>query len=234
MAGQLSDSVAIVGMSCRFPGGANSPEQLWKMISEGRSAWSNVPSDRWKENSFYHPCPDTNGTSNHRGGHFLDQDISTFDAGFFGIPPSEAYAMDPQQRIQLESAYEALEDAGIPLVQIRGSDTAVYVAVFSHDYDHMMYKDTSDMARYHMTGLGQAIISNRISHAFDLRGPSFTLDTGCSGSMVALHQACLSLRTGESKMALVGGVNLILSSDLMIPMSLLQFVLFFFPRRLSD
>lgn len=226
MADQLSDPIAIVGMSCRFPGGANNPEKLWSMISEGRSAWSNVPSDRWNENSFYHPCPDVNGAINHRGGHLLDQDISTFDIGFFGIPPSEACAIDPQQRIQLETAYEALENAGIPLKQIRGSDTAVYVAVFSHDYDHMMFKDISDMARYHMIGLGQAIISNRISHAFDPKGPFMTVDTGCFGSMVALHQACLSLKTGESKMALVGGVSLILSPELMISMSLVQFVLF--------
>lgn len=233
MIGQFFDSIAIVGMSCRFPGGANNPEKLWRMLSEGRSAWSSVPSDRWNEDSFYHPSPDANGACNHRGGHFLDQDISTFDAGFFGIPPSEANTMDPQQRIQLESAYEALEDAGIPLMEIRGSDTAVYVAVFSHDYDYMACKDTSDMTRYHLTGLGEAITSNRISHAFDLRGPSVTLDTGYSGSMIALHQACLSLRAGESKIALVGGVNLILSSDLMIRLSLSQFVLFSYSNCLN-
>ena len=103
----LLDSFAVVGMSCRFPGGANDPEKLWSLVSEGRSAWQDVPCDRFKWDAFYHPSSDMNGAMNHRGGHFLDQDISAFDAGFFGIPPSEAHAMDPQQRIQLESAYEA-------------------------------------------------------------------------------------------------------------------------------
>lgn len=130
--------------------------------------------------------------------------------------------MDPQQRIQLETAYEALENAGFSLEQIRGSSTAVYVATFSRDYDRMMYKDTSDIPKYHMTGAGDAIVSNRISYILDLKGPSMTLDTGCSGSLVALHQACQSLRTGESSMALVGGTNLILGPDSMISMSLLR------------
>ena len=194
------------------------------MLSEGRSAWSEVPSDRFNAKSFYHPSPDVNGTTNHRGGHFLNQEISAFDASFFGVPPSEANAMDPQQRLQLETAYEALENAGIPLEQLRGSKTSVHVAIFSHDYDRMMYKDTSDIANYHMTGSGDAIASNRISYTFDLKGPSMTLDTGCSGGLVALHLASQSLRTGEVSTAIVGGTNLILTPDSMIPMSLLQSV----------
>ena len=212
-------SIAVVGMSCRFPGGANDPEKLWSLISEGRDAWQDVPSDRFNWKSFFHPSPDIKGTINHRGGHFLDQDISAFDTTFFDIPPTEANSMDPQQRIQLESAYEALENAGIPVEEVRGSNTAVYVATFGQDYDRMMFKDTSDIAKYHMTGTGNAITSNRISYVFNLKGPSMTLDTGCSGSLVALHQACQSLRTGESDMALVGGTNLILNPDAMISMS---------------
>ena len=214
--------IAIVGMSCRFPGGANDIDKFWTLLAEGRSAWSDVPPDRFNWKSFYHPNPDINGTLNHRGGHFLDQNMAAFDAGFFGIPPSEAHAMDPQQRMQLETTYEALENAGISLEVIRGSDTAVYVAVFSRDYDRMMFKDVNDMAKYHMVGVGEAILANRISHCFDLKGPSMTLDTGCSGSMVALHQACQCLRMGESQIAIVGGANLILSPDQMIPMSALQ------------
>lgn len=214
--------LAIVGMSCRFPAGANDPSLLWSMLSEGHSAWSTVPAERFNEKAFHHPSPDVNGSTNHRGGHFLDQNIRAFDADFFGISPAEANAVDPQQRIQLESAYEALENAGIRLESVRGTNTAVYTAIFSRDYDRMMYKDTSDMAKYHMTGVGDAILSNRISYAFDLKGTSMTLDTGCSGRMVALHQACQGLRSGESDMALVGGANLILSPDAMIPMSLLQ------------
>lgn len=216
--------MAIVGMSCRFPGGANSPSQLWSMLSEGRSAWSPVPNERFNENAFHNPASDINqGSIKHRGGHFLDENIRAFDTEFFGISPVEARAMDPQQRVQLESAYEALENAGIGIETIRGSNTAVYVAIFNRDYDRMMFKDTSNMAKYHMTGVGDAILSNRISYIFDLKGPSMTLDTGCSGSLVALHQACQSLQVGESNMALVGGVNLILSPDTMIPMSLLQY-----------
>ena len=218
----IEDSVAIIGMSCRFPGGANDPEKLWSMLSEGRSAWSEVPSDRFNWKSFYHPNPDVNGTLNHWGGHFIQQDVSLFDPAFFGISSAEAHAMDPQQRLQLETAYEALENAGILVKHIEGTNTAVYVATFSRDYDRMMFKDVDDMAKYHMTGTGDAILSNRISHIFDLRGPSMTIDTGCSGSMVALHYACQSLRTGESNLALVGGSNLILSPDQMIPMTLLQ------------
>ena len=216
--------IAIVGIGCRFPGGANDPEKLWSLLSEGRSAWSEVPPDRFNWESFYNPSSEVNGALNHRGGHFLDQNVRVFDASFFGIPSAEAHAMDPQQRIQLETAYEALESAGIPLEQIRGSNTAVYIAVFSRDYDRMQYKDPSDFAQYTVLGTGDAIVSNRISYTFDLKGPSMTIDTGCSGSLVALHQACQSLRTRECSMALVGGTNLILSPDAMIPMSFLQSV----------
>ena len=216
--------IALVGISCRFPGGVNDPNKLWSLVSEGKNVWRDVPSDRYNWKSFYHPSSDFNAATNHRGGHFLDRDISAFDAHFFGIPPSEAHSMDPQQRIQIESAYEALENAGITLEQISGSKTAVYVATFSKDYDRMMSKDTYDFPQYYITGSGNAIFSNRISYLFNLTGPSMTIDTGCSGSLVALHQACQSLRLGESNMALVGGTNLILSPDMMIPMSQLRYV----------
>ncbi|TAQ91354.1 hypothetical protein B7494_g345 [Chlorociboria aeruginascens] len=215
--------IAVVGMGCRFPGGANSPEKLWDILSEGRDGWSEVPEERFTWKSFYHPDPETQGTLNHRGGHFLDQkDIAAFDAGFFGIPPIESEGIDPQHRIQLEVAYEALENAGLSMEAIQGSDSAVYLAVFNGDYGAMQYKDTDDVPKYLLTGTGHAIASNRISYFFDLKGPSVTLDTGCSGSLVAIHQACQSLRSGECKMALAGGVNLILNPDNMIPMSLLH------------
>lgn len=165
-----------------------------------------------------------NGSINHRGGHFLNQNIRSFDAGFFELAPTEANAIDPQQRIQLESTYEALENAGIGLESIKGTNTAVHTAITSRDYNRLMYKDTSDIAKYHVTGVGDDILSNRISYVFDLKGPSMTLDTGCSGRLLALHQACQSLRTQESDMAIVGGTNLVLSLDAMIPMSLLQSV----------
>ena len=190
------------------------------MLLQGESGWSKVPDDRYNEEAFNKHGSRSRGTIQHHGGHFLDQDIRTFDAAFFGITPSEAKAMDPQQRLQLESAYEALEGAGINTNKIRGSNTAVYTAIFSRDYDRIMFKDTNDMAMYHMSGVGDAILANRISYVFDLKGPSVTLDTGCSGGLVALHQACQSLRTGESDMALAGGANLILSPDTMMPLSM--------------
>lgn len=229
MADQAPIPIAIIGVGCRFPGGANDTEKLWSLLAEGRSAWTDVPKDRFNWEAFYHPNADVNGTLNHRGGHFLDQDIRAFDAEFFGISPVEAQAIDPQHRIQLETAYEALENAGIPIGSVRGTDTAVYVAVFSRDYDRIQYSDPQNFAQYTMLGTGDAIASNRISYVFDLKGPSITLDTGCSGSLVALHQACQSLRTKESGMALVGGTNLILSPDAMIPMSLLQSVGILYP-----
>ena len=221
---QLPDQIAIIGIGCRLPGGADSPRGLWELLREGRSAWSDVPSDRFRWQSFHHPHHELSGATNHRGGHFLRQDVTAFDATFFGISSAEATAMDPQQRIQLETCYEALENAGIPLERCRASNTAVYMAIFSHDYNTMVYKDLEDIPRYNAVGSGAAILSNRISHAFDLRGPSMTIDTGCSGSMVALHQACQSLRARESDMALAGGVNLILAPDIMVTMSMMQLV----------
>ena len=216
--------IAIVGIGCRLPGDVTDTEQLWQFLAAGRSAWSQVPAERYNEAAFYHPRPENNGTTNHRGGHFLNQNIAAFDAAFFGISPLEAQALDPQQRLLLEVTYEAFESAGIPIEHARGSNTAVYVALFTHDYDRNIYKDPSDVPKYHITGSGDAIASNRISYTFDLKGPSLTLDTGCSGSLVALHQACQSLRTGESSMALASGVSLILNPDHMFAMSNLQSV----------
>lgn len=216
--------IAVVGIGCRLPGGANTPELLWRMLSEGRDGWTDIPEDRFKWQSFYHPDAESQGTYNHRGGHLLDQDVAAFDGGFFDIPAFESEAIDPQHRIQLEVAYEALENAGIPVDRVRGSNTSVHMAVFSQDYAQMQFKDMDDLPKYHMTGTGNAIASNRISYLFDLKGPSVTLDTGCSGGLVSIHQACQSLWLGDCSMALAGGVNLILSPDLMIPMSLMQFV----------
>ena len=224
MAASNPAPIAVVGIGIRFPGGATDPEKLWTLLTEGHSCWTDVPSDRFNEAAFYHPNADASGTHNHRGGHFLTQDLAAFDAGFFQISPAEAQAMDPQQRVLLETTYDAYESCGNTLESIRGSNTAVYVARFSSDYNCNMYKDTDDIPKYHTTGTGEAILANRISYIFDLKGPSVTLDTGCSGSLVALHYACQSLRTGEVKAAIAGGINLILSPDHMIGMTNLQYV----------
>ena len=230
MAGKAPAPIAIIGMSCRFSGGTNSPEKLWDMLVDGRSGWSDVPSSRYNWKSFYHPHPEASGAHNQRGGNFIDGDIAEFDAPFFGIPPPEAHAMDPQQRHQLETVYEAFENGGITLEKVRGSNTAVYIAVTNRDYDRMIFKDTSDIAKYSLTGCGDATLCGRISYTFDLKGAAMTIDTGCSGSMVGLHQACQSLRLGESEMAIVGGTHLLLGPDLSISMSMLQCVSIFIPR----
>ncbi|KAF8866997.1 ketoacyl-synt-domain-containing protein [Acephala macrosclerotiorum] len=219
MTSQIPTPIAVVGVGCRFPGGANSPQKLWQMLSEGRSGWSEVPPDRWNSNSFHHPDAEAKDGFDVHGGHFMDQDISVFEPGFFGISGNEAESMDPQQRILLETTYEALENAGIPQEKIRGSDTGVYVGYFARNYDRMVFKDTSDLPKQHITGGGDAIVSNRMSYVFDLKEPSMTIDTGCSGSLVALHLACQSLRAVESTMSTVGGVNLHLSPNYDVTMS---------------
>ncbi|RYP74561.1 hypothetical protein DL769_003988 [Monosporascus sp. CRB-8-3] len=215
--------IAIVGMSCRFPGDATNPSKLWDMLCGAKSAWSPIPKERFNAEAFFHPDPERNGAINVEGGHFLKEDIGRFDASFFNISPNEAKAIDPQQRLQLESAYEALENAGIPLEKVAGSNTSVYVGVFGKDYAEMLSRDPENAPVYTATGNGFAILSNRISYFFDLKGPSVTLDTACSASLTALHLACQSLRTGESKMAIVGGTNIIHSPDMMVCMSLLRF-----------
>ncbi|KAL4863048.1 hypothetical protein BDV12DRAFT_189960 [Aspergillus spectabilis] len=218
------EPVAIVGLACRLPGGANTPSKLWDLAHSGRQCWQDVPSSRYNWKAFHHPDPEAKGTHNARGGFFLNEDISAFDANFFGIPVAEANAIDPQQRLLLEVSYEALENAGLPLENLRGSRTGVYVALVSRDYDRQVYKDPYLIPKHHLTGCGDATACGRISYAFDLRGPCMSLDTGCSGGMVALHLACQALRLGETDAAIVGGTNLLLAPDMTIAMSALRMV----------
>ena len=171
--------IAIVGMSCRLPGGANSPEELWQMLHDGRSGHSPIPTTRWNADAFYHADPGARESVPFRSGHFLSGDIAAFDARFFRVSPRDANGMDPQQRLLLEATYEALENAGMPLGGLRGSDTAVVMAEFARDYDRMAQKDVQNVHKMHVLGYGDAILANRISYTLDLRGPSFTLDTGC-------------------------------------------------------
>lgn len=219
---EILEPIAIIGLACRFPGGANSPDELWKLLAEGKSGWSEIPADRYNWRSFHHPHPDAEAGHNQKGGGYIDRDLAAFDAAFFNIPAAEANGLDPQQRLQLETAYEALENAGIPLGSVKGSKTSVHVATVSRDYDRNAYRDPQDLAKYHLTGCGEAITSGRVSYTFDLRGPCFSLDTGCSGSMVGLHLAVQGLRSRETDMALVGGTNLLLSPDMTMAMSKLQ------------
>ncbi|CAH0027307.1 unnamed protein product [Clonostachys rhizophaga] len=217
--------LAVVGISCRLPGGANDTDKLWDLLKDGVDTWSPVPEDRFNESAFHHPSPDDpNGSNNHRGGHFIDANISSFDASFFRISPQQAAVMDPQQRILLEMTYEALESAGMPREQYRGSNTGVFGALFITDFDRNMLKDTIGKSPYTLLGNEEAILTNRISHALDLHGPSLTLDTGCSGGMVALHQACNALRSGECETAIVVSGNITLSPDHTAEMANLHFL----------
>ncbi|KAI1060451.1 hypothetical protein LB506_007030 [Fusarium annulatum] len=169
--------------------------------------------------SWFDAYPDAKQSMVTKHGYFLQDDISQFDARFFGISSAEAHSMDPQQRLFLMTTYEALEDAGIPVETLRGSNTGVYASIFERSYDRMGHKDLSTIGRTHLNGTGESILSNRISYCFDLRGPCMTIDTGCSGSLVGLHQACHSLRLGESNLALVGGSQLVIQPDILSIMS---------------
>ncbi|KAJ5788006.1 hypothetical protein N7457_002996 [Penicillium paradoxum] len=216
--------IAIVGIGGRFPGEATNPDRLWDMVSSGRSALTEVPKDRFNIDAFYHPHAERQGTMNVRGGHFLKDDVALFDAPFFSITAKEAHAMDPQQRLALEVAYEALENGGMRMEDVLGSSIACYMASFTRDYATLRGHDAEDIPMYEGTGNGSAMISNRISWFFDLKGPSLSLDTACSSSLVALHLACQSIRTGESKCAMVGGTNLILMPEMQTAMTSLHFL----------
>ncbi|KAL4961115.1 type I polyketide synthase [Aspergillus stella-maris] len=218
-----TEPIAIVGFSCKFAGEASTPEGFWQMLAAGRSAWTKIPESRFKLEGSYHEKGDHLSSLNVRGGHFLEQDLSAFDAQFFNLSAEAAKTLDPQIRIQLETTYEALENGGITLPEIAGTSTSVYAAVHTRDYREGMIRDEDNLPRLLPTGTGDAMFSNRISHFYDLRGPSFTLDTGCSGGMVALHQGIQSLRTGESNMAITCGALLSLNPDMFKLLSSLGF-----------
>ncbi|KAK3297391.1 uncharacterized protein B0H64DRAFT_457551 [Chaetomium fimeti] len=208
------EPIAIIGLSCKFAGDAANPEKLWNMLAEGRDAWSEIPSTRFNAKGVYHPDAQKLSTTNVKGAHFIEEDIGLFDAAFFNYSAETAAAMDPQYRIQLESAYEALENAGLPMSQIAGSNTSVYAGIYSHDYHEGLIRDGDKLPRFLLIGTMSPMASNRISHFFDLRGASMTVDTGCSTALVALHQAVLGLRAREADTAIVGGCNLMLTPDL--------------------
>ncbi|WP_194820226.1 type I polyketide synthase [Nocardia sp. XZ_19_385] len=199
------DAVAVVGMSCRFAGGIETPEQLWKMLVEGGHAVSELPDDRWESED---PAADAIWQRTTRLASYLD-DVKGFDAAFFGISPREAVMVDPQQRIVLELAWEALEHAGIPPFRWGGTDAGVFVASTCHDYSERLRADLPNLEAWAVNGANSFGISNRISYALDLRGPSMTVDTACAGSLTAIHLACQHLWRGEIPAAIVGGVNVI-------------------------
>ncbi|QKW05279.1 SDR family NAD(P)-dependent oxidoreductase [Streptomyces sp. NA04227] len=212
------EPIAIVGIGCRFPGGANSPEAYWQLLREGRDAITKVPEDRWKSEDYFDEDPSAPGRTNTPWGGFVDG-VDTFDPAFFGISGHEAARMDPQQRLMAEVAWEALEDAGIPAEELAGSPTGVFVGIATTDYLRTQFADLDRIDAYTGTGNAFSIAANRLSYLFDLRGPSMAVDTACSSSLVAVQQACRSLASGDCTVAVAGGVNVILSPALAINFS---------------
>ncbi|MGI5171383.1 SDR family NAD(P)-dependent oxidoreductase [Spirillospora sp. CA-253888] len=209
-AGWNADAVAIVGVGCRLPGGVGDLAGLWEVLEQGRDVVSVVPADRFEAERFVDAAMVRAGKSYTAAGGFLD-DIASFDAGFFGISPKEAAQMDPQHRLLLETAVEALDDAGIDPAVLAGTGTGVFVGVSDMSYGGLQLSRPQEMNAYTMSGAASSIAANRVSHFLDLRGPSMAIDTACSSSLVALERACQELAAGGSRVVLAGGVNVLLN-----------------------
>lgn len=211
---EKSEPIAVIGMGCRFPGGADTPELYWNLLKNGTDAIVEVPHERWNINDYYDPDPDTPGKMYCRNGGFIGQ-IDGFDSMFFGISPREASRMDPQQRLVLEVAWESLEHAKIPPSSLHGSLTGVFMGVTSYDYGLLLFGegDPTRVDAYTGTGGTLGATAGRLSYILGLTGPCFALDTACSSSLVAVHLACQSLRLRECDLALAGGVNLMIKPE---------------------
>jgi acyl transferase domain-containing protein/NAD(P)-dependent dehydrogenase (short-subunit alcohol dehydrogenase family)/SAM-dependent methyltransferase len=206
-----AEPIAIVGMSCRFPGGADTPERFWQVLADGVDTISEIPADRWDVDAYYDDDPDAVDRMYTRSGSFVGP-VDQFDAAFFNISPREAALMDPQQRLLLEVSWEALERAGLSPQRMRGSATGVFVGVMTQDYSRLL--DGANLLNaYAATGNGFSFMAGRVAHFLGLHGPTLAVDTACSSSLVSVHLACQSLRLTECQVALAGGVNLSLSPD---------------------
>jgi acyl transferase domain-containing protein len=214
------EPIAIVGMACRLPGDVETPEQFWELLAAGRDATSEVPPDRWDAESLYSEDPGAKGRIRSRRGGFL-KDVDRFDAEFFGISPHEAERMDPQQRLVLEVAWEALERAGYAVERGRRTPVGVFVGVMNNDYGQLALKSVGleGIDPAFLGARANCAISGRLSHLFGFQGPSLVVDAACASSMVAVHLACQSLRNGECGMAVAAGVNLVLSPEVSVFLS---------------
>ncbi|KAF7585621.1 hypothetical protein BBP40_010428, partial [Aspergillus hancockii] len=210
----MKKPIAVIGAACRFPGDICSPSQLWELLCNPKDVLKDLDPERLNLSSFNHRNGEHHGATHvPEKSYTLEDSVHHFDAAFFNISAAEAEAMDPQQRILLETTYEALEAAGYTLQQMRGSYTSVFVGAMTSDYHDIQARDLDTISRWHATGTSPSILSNRISYFYDLKGPSITINTACSSSLVALHQAVQSLRSGDCTTAIVGGVNLLLDPE---------------------
>ncbi|NEQ41779.1 MAG: type I polyketide synthase, partial [Okeania sp. SIO3I5] len=208
-----TEPIAIIGMGCRFPGGASTPEAFWDVLQNGVDTIAEVPKDRWDLDDYYHPDPDTPGKMYSRYGGFIDQ-IQEFDANFFGISPLETNHLDPQHRLLLEVSWEALEHSGKNPQQLKKSQTGVFIGICSNDYtNNVLSQGLEQMNAYIGSGHAHSTASGRISYILGLIGPNLAVDTSCSSSLVSIHLACSSLRNQECNLALAGGVNILISPE---------------------
>ena len=215
------EPIAIIGMGCRFPGNASNPKKFWELLCHGIDATSEVPEDRWDIRRFYHSNINLPGKMIVKRGGFLKEKWSEFDAEFFHISPREAKFLDPQQRLLLEISWEALEDAGIIPEAIRGKDGGVFIGAFTMDWQNLQNSPYNRPHCEMYSGINgsKTILSARLSHFFDFKGPCLSIDTACSSSLVAVHLACQSLWQKECSFALAGGVNAMLIPETTIAMS---------------
>jgi len=206
-----TEPIAIVGLACRLPGGVDSPDTYWQLLADGVDAVTEVPRERWDIDRYYDPDPDAPGKMYARHGGFI-RDVSAFDSWFFRISPREAQSLDPQQRLLLEVAWEALEDAGIAADTLSGTPTGVFVGLTTNDYAQLLMRDDHgrSLDAFFFTGNPTNAAAGRLAYSFGFQGPALAIDTACSSSLVSVHQACASLRSGECRTALAGGVNLVL------------------------
>ncbi|HET7503187.1 MAG TPA: beta-ketoacyl synthase N-terminal-like domain-containing protein, partial [Kofleriaceae bacterium] len=214
-----TEPIAIIGIGCRFPGGARDPDSFWRLLSDGVDAIGGVPADRWDAEAYYDADPQAPGKITTKQGGFLDQ-VDRFDAAFFRIAPREAVHLDPQHRLLLEVAWEALERAGQTRASLDGSSTGVFVGITTGDYGEILRRAGAEgLDAYFPTGNAFNAAAGRLSYLLGLQGPSMAVDAACASSLVAIHLACQSLHTGDCRLALAGGVNLILEPDAHIAMS---------------